>query len=270
MRTPYTLSWNTILRVSTLVCLLLLPLNNYYSYPKSQSEEVPGTTNTIKSTIKSSVSDEFRNGVHERYLEYLAEKLDMNLEIIPMTYNRRLASLRDGNIDIMTGVRNTYETKGQFIYLQPSYSTSQNSYFIRSDGKTILNTVKDLNGLTIAITANEKGHVQALENLGAKVVVIGSLSQKILLLQKNRIDAFEHVESSAVRQIREKDLAGEIILAGYKSNNLLEFHFALSTSSSLMPHKRAIEAVIAEGVSNGDFTAIREGHYLSAQQNTSR
>ena len=216
-----------------------------------------------KPTLTSSVSEEFRNGVHEKYLQYIANQLDMNLKIIPMTYNRRILSLENGTIDIMTGVRNTYDSKGKFEYLQPSYTSTASSFFIKTGSSIKLTNAEDLNGLVIATTVNEKSHVESLKRQGAEVVIIPRLAQKIKLLMLERIDAFEHVESSALSQIKTEGLDKEISLADYKTENNLKFHFAISTSSPYMAIKKDIESVIEIGVKSGAFEEIRAKHYQS-------
>jgi ABC-type amino acid transport substrate-binding protein len=219
------------------------------------------TVATEKLTIKSSVSAEFPDGVHFKYLTFLADELDMELAITHMTYNRRITSLRSGVIDIMTGLRSTFPENGDFVYLQPSYTSTSNAYFIRNDQRTRLSTIRDLDGKTIAITANDKPYISALEKLGAKVVVILSLEQKIKLLQRKRIDAFEHVQSSGLSEIAKKGLSEQIIVAPYKTASVNHFHFALSTGSELMSRKSEIEAIIARAVEMGTFAKIRAEHY---------
>ncbi len=217
--------------------------------------------NDSRPTLTSSVSEEFRNGIHEQYLEYLADQLDMKLVIIPMTYNRRITSLKNGTIDIMAGLRSTYDTEGKFEYLQPSYTSSSSRFFFKVGTQTKLKDKGDLSGLTIAITVTEKTYQQSLEKLGANVIIVPRLAQKIKLLLMERIDAFEHVESSALDFIQQHGHQSEIAMAEYKPKPPIDFHFAISTSSPLMSMKGRIEDAIANGLSTGAFTAIRARNY---------
>ena len=221
------------------------------------------TSKADKPTIKSSVSAEFPQGIHYKYLNYLANELDMNLEITHMTYNRRVISLRNGVIDIMTGIRDTYSENGEFIYLHPSYTSTPNAFFIRNDNEVKLTQKSDLNGKRIAITANDKPYVSALESIGAEVVIVPTFDQKIKLLQRKRIDVFEHVKSSAISLLEQKGLSEQIVLAEYKSPFINTFHFAISTKSPLIERRTEIEEIIAKAVENGVFKKLRAEHYQS-------
>jgi len=245
-------SKSTATLVKSMILVLAIGFNLIFAENQS-------TTN--KSILKSSVSAEFPNGVHFKYLTYLANELDMELQITHMTYNRRVASLRSGVIDIMTGIRSTYSENGDFVYLQPSYTSTPNGFFIRNDNFTKLDVIDDLEGKRVAITANDKPYVAALESHGAEVIIVPTFNQKVKLLQRKRIDAFEHVKSSGVSQLEQKGLSDEIKLAAYKSPFVNHFHFALSTKSPLMTKKAEIESVIANAVENGAFAALREKHY---------
>lgn len=219
-----------------------------------------------ESVLVSSVSEEFRGGVHEQYLSYLTDKLHMQLKIVPLPFNRRIQSLRKGEIDLMTGLRSNYEAREDFVFLQPSYVSSANGYFILAKNHTRLKSADDLKLLTVAITEHEKSYLDNVAHIEFNAVTVASLQQKIEMLLRGRIDAFEHVERSALLQLQKMGLSDEIILAEYKPTNMNHFHFALSTRSELMAKKAEMEAVIAQGVANGDFTAIRDGYYQDQLQ----
>lgn len=240
------------LTIRIIIMMILTSFTTLVSQESLQSE---------KPILKSSVSAEFPNGVHFKYLNYLANELDMELEITHMTYNRRIMSLRSGLIDIMTGLRSTFSENGEFVYLQPSYTSTPNAFFILNDSSIKLTKMEDLRGKRIAITANDKPYVTALERIGAEVVILPTFDQKIKLLQRKRIDVFEHVKSSAISQLEQRGLTSQIILAEYKSPFVNHFHFALSTQSPLMTRKDDIEAIIAKGVSTGTFKKLRAEHY---------
>ena len=216
-------------------------------------------------TIKSSVAKEFRNGLHEKYLKYLAEKLDMELDITPMPFPRRLKSLRNGTIDIMVGVKHTHIEHDDFAFLKPSYESLRNAYFVRSTDKDKLKSREDMEKLTIGITSDEKEQLNIISEDGLSYVTLITLKQKIEMLMKGRIDMFTHFEFSALDQIQEMGLEKEIVLSDYQTTKYRDYHFAVSTHSPLMAMKEDIEAIIKQGVESGDFRAIRKAHYQESK-----
>ena len=205
---------------------LLMPL---FTYPALAEEPSAESVNTIR----SSVAKEFRHGLHEKYLKYLAEKLDMELDITPMPFPRRLKSLRSGGIDIMVGLKHTHIEHNDFIFLQPSYESLRNAYFVRLKDKDKLQSRDDMEKLTIGITSDEKEQLNIISEDGLSYVTLITLKQKIEMLMKGRIDMFTH--------------------------------FALSNQSPLYPFKEKIEEIIKQGVANGDFRAIRKAHYQESK-----
>jgi ABC-type amino acid transport substrate-binding protein len=212
-------------------------------------------------SIKSSVSPEFPDGLHSQYLSYLAKKLEMELILYPMPFARRLEALKDGDIDIMVGLKFGYEESDEFIYLEPKYETLCNSYFVLANNKQILSSAEQLQDIVVGLTIDKGPAFEKAKFNFKDVIPVSSLSQKILMLDKGRIDSFVHFEASAKYMIKRLGLQGRIVLAPYQTGTLRHYHYAIGKNSWLLEHKDSIETIIRQGVIAGDFELMREKHY---------
>jgi len=219
-------------------------------------------------TIKSSVSPEFPSGLHAKYLSYIAQKLDVQLEIYPMPFARRLASLKDGTINLMVGLKRNHAEQ-DFEFLNPRYEALRASYFVRFDSQHLASPETKLYELVAGYSIDEKQMLQWAHDTFKDVVTVTSLEQKIRLLAKGRIDTFVHFESSAKYKIRLLGLENKIVAAAYQPGETLSYHFAINSQSELYSLKAKIEKIIALGVENGDFAKIRYDHEatISATKN---
>lgn len=196
------------------------------------------------------------DGLHTRYLRYLAEQMDMELEIYPMPFARRLVSLENGEIDLMVGVKGSYPEKG-FVYLRPSYETLRNTYFVRADELHILTEPSQIDNLTLAITIDDQTLMDKAYDKVGGIVPVTSLEQKIMMLDYGRVDAFVHFESSATLKLKQLGLDQKVVPALFQPGKARQYFFAISTHSPLYKHKAEFERVITQGAERGDFAAIR-------------
>ena len=209
--------------------------------------------------LRSSVSPEFPTGLHYKYLHYIAEQMELELDIYPMPFARRLASLKSGEIDIMVGLKHTHKQR-KFSFLQPSYESLKAIYFIRKSDQARMQQASDLANLIGGFSIDEKEFIEQVRSQFKDVVTVTNLEQKIKLLARGRIDTFVHFESSAEFKIREMGMQQRLIKADYQPADILDYNIGISLLSPLLPLREKLENVIEQGVANGDFVNIRLQH----------
>jgi len=214
-------------------------------------------------TLRSSVSPEFRGGLQEKFLSYIAEKMELPLSIYPITYAQRIELLRAGRIDIMVGLKDEHITQGDFIYLKPSYDQLTNNVFVLKKNRNKYKTLTDLRKARIAFTPDNTAIDKEIELLGIDFIPAPYVKQKIELLQKGRVDAFVYFKDSALKKVKAMGLENEIVPANLAPFTTREHFIALSTHSPLMAEKEKLTAIIENGLQNGDFARIRKQHYLN-------
>lgn len=212
-------------------------------------------------TIKSGVPPEFPNGLYAKYLNYIAKNMKFDLELIPMPFARRLHSMKIGQLDIMAGMQQNEESQDEFIYLNPSYETLRHTLFIMADERHKLKSFDDLTGLSIGVTINARYFQQFNEQTDLAMVHVSTLSQKIELLQKGRINTFIHFQESTLPTLKKLGLDKQVVMADFQTTERNSYYFTLSKYSPLLIYREAFEEVIRRGVEQGDFSDIRQQHY---------
>ncbi|MEH6712148.1 MAG: transporter substrate-binding domain-containing protein, partial [Paraglaciecola polaris] len=112
------------------------------------------TFSSGQEVIRSSVSKEFIHGLQVKYLKNIAKHMNMEIEIIPMPFARRLREFRHGNLDLMVGLQRESEKQDEVIYITPSYETLRHTFFVRKENIDKLQNFTDLKTLSIGVTRN--------------------------------------------------------------------------------------------------------------------
>lgn len=213
--------------------------------------------------LRSSVSPEFAEGLHAKFLQHLAMKLNLELLIVPMPYARRIQALRNGNIDIMVGLKEGHDTNGEFVYLHPSYESMRSGFFVLAKNSHKITTKNDLEGLLMATTIDESAQNKHRHDdlYGLELVPVGSLNQKIEMLLRNRVDMFNHFSDSTIRTLRNRNLSDIIVPADFQRPEISDYYFAVSTKSPWLAQKTHFESVLSVEVAKASFKKIRKQHY---------
>lgn len=217
--------------------------------------------------LRSSVSVGFENGLHSKYLKYVADKLGMSLNITPLSFSRRLRALKSGELDLIVGLQNVKQQQNGIIYLDPPYQTLASTFFVRANETERLTKFEDLTRLKIAITPKVSYFADFDGDTGVTKVEVDSLQQKIKLLVKRRVDAFIHNKDSTEVSLKIMDLSEQVSAAKFQPIEKRNYYFAISRVSRLYPQINKLRALIKQGVENGDFADIRKQHYLALARN---
>ena len=214
-----------------------------------------------KEVLHSSVSPEFPDGLHAKYLQYIADKMNMDLDIAPMPFARRIKELYNGKIDLMVGMRWEKGDLDDIIYLHPSYEKLRQTFFVLAKDKDRFATPEDISKARVAVTNTAKYYPHIKRDKAIPIVAVSTLRQKIELLLVGRIDSFIHYEDSTLPLIESMGLNDRVIVSLYQPNDYEEYFIAISRKSKLFHMKAAFEEVIRTAVDNNDFAKIRTEHY---------
>lgn len=220
-----------------------------------------GAQEYSNSTLRASVSPEFISGLHRKYLEYLAVKLNRELVILPMSFARRVKALRMGELDIMVGLQHGHNPNDEFIYIQPPYERLRHAFFVLASEQHRLQRFEQLGELSIGITRHAQYFDRFSGATDLALVEVSSLAQKVGLLRKGRIDTFLHFEHSAHPYLKRMAWEQEVVLAPYQPAQFKDYFVAISARSPIILVQSVITQVVIDGVEAGDFARIRQAHY---------
>lgn len=239
---------------SAVFCLLIPLFLGQIAYAKE--DVIP--------SAQSAVSPEFSNGLHQRYLSYIAQKLGIEINVSAIPFARRLRALDNGTIDIMVGLSSLRNNELSNVYfIKPSYESISSSLFIKPEKLDLINKKK----LNIAITRNSMVlNYSDLDKNKINVVYLDSLKQKIKLLNIDRIDGFYHLTQASKKYINQLDLNDSLVIAKSYESTLYDIHVGINKDSFLWNYHQQLSDIIEDGIANGDFNRIRESYYKSQQQ----
>lgn len=222
---------------------------------------VVSTKSSAANVLYSSVSPEFPNGLHVKYLQYIASKMNMQLDIVPMPFARRMASLQRGQIDLMVSMQKEQKIDQNFIYIYPSYEQLRHTFFVLAGQQTKLTQFEDLLGLNIGVTIDVKYFQNLEQQQGLNLLAVSTLKQKIELLLIGRIDTFIHYQQGTEPVLKLMQLENKVVVAPYQPAELNEYYVVISKKSRLFPYQEKLQHVIKAAVENNDFGKIREQHF---------
>lgn len=182
-----------------------------------------------------------------------------------MPLARRLKQIENGQLDLLVAVIKRPQNNHGLIYLQPAYEQLASHFFILVQNQQQLKQLSDLQQLVIGTTTNARYFQQFQEQNNLSKVEVTSLSQKIMLLQKGRIDTFLHYKQSTLPLLASMGLQEEIVLAHYQPELAEKYYFVLTKKSRLFPYLQQVQQVIKQGVKKGAFQRMRQQHYQNKQ-----
>lgn len=214
-----------------------------------------------RDVIRSAVSPYLINGLHSKYLRNIAQHMDMEVEITPMPFARRIRALRSGEIDIMVGMRHEKDEQDEIVYIYPSYETLRHTFFVLKKKLPRLQSFEDLKTLNIGVTIHALYFDRFNQQADLAMVSTESLDQKIELLLKGRIDTFIHFEESTLPKLRKMGLSDVVVFADYQPTECNKYHLTVSQNSPMIKKISLFEMAVKKALENDEFTRIRQAHY---------
>ncbi|MCV2883378.1 transporter substrate-binding domain-containing protein [Aestuariibacter sp. AA17] len=223
--------------------------------------------NAQKHAYFSAVSPEFPNGLHAKYVQYIASELKVPIHIQLIPFARRLRELDNGSLDILVGVSSLRKIGPNTILIHPEYESLGMSLFVNKGNPANIHSPDDIKNKAIAITRGSKISDVFPTLREADVIEVDTLEQKIAMVEKGRIDGFFHLKQATLKVLSDTNKTRSIILSPIEETHHYTLHVALNRHSSLFEHRHTLSQIIKTGVQRGDFEAIRKQHYDAIEEN---
>ena len=216
---------------------------------------------TTKPVIKAAVAEEFRYGLHSKYLQYFADKLNVTLELSTMPFARRLRHIENGQLDLIVGIQKTEQRQDEFVYILPHYESLSHRIFTLQENHHHIKRYQDLAGKHVGINRYSKyfqpfDSDEKISKFRATGVV-----QNIELLLRGRIDAFMHYEESTLPLLTKLGEKSKIAKSLYQPDYETRHYLAISSHSKLMTRQDELKLIVEQAVKNNDLLNIRLNHY---------
>ena len=207
--------------------------------------------------IRAAVAAEFKNGLHTRYLQYIADQLGMDISIITVPFARRMLEVTKGNLDIIVGLHYSDERANKLIYIYPAYEKLSFRFFSLNDNANKIKNYDDLTGKVIGVIRGAKYYSPFEQDSSLNKYPLQNIHAAIQMLLHNRIDLFIHYEESTVALLKSFRLKNKITKTNYQPIHNINHYIAISSKSPLVAKKQQLQAIIEKAVEQQDFLNIR-------------
>ena len=157
------------------------------------------------------------------FAKYIAEQLGVTLVIEAMSFDAALAAVQEGKVDLCISGLAYKEDRAKAMQLTDNYNlASYQGIMIPADKAAELKTAEDFSGLLIGAQNGSLQYENVEKQLPeAKIEVVASLSDGILMLQSGKVDALAMSGTS-----------GEQYAKNYSDIAMSEFRFEMTNTGT--------------------------------------
>lgn len=147
-------------------------------------------------------------GIEPELAQDVADKLGVDLELVPVVSSNRMQFLAQGKVDLMIATMTDKPDRREVIYIiDPNYYSSGTN--ILAWKKVGFKTWDDLNGKPVCGIQGAFYNKQTEQNYGAKIVAFGGTAEILTALKQGSCLAFVYDDSFIVSKLGEEEWAAE-------------------------------------------------------------
>ena len=145
-------------------------------------------------------------GIEPDLAKDVANKLGVDLELVPVVASNRMQFLQQGKIDLMIATMTDTEERGKEVWIvKPNYYSSGTN--ILTPKKTNLENWEDLDGAPVCGIQGAFYNRKTQEEFGAEIVAFTGTSEVLNALKQGRCIAFVYDDSFIVSKLSEEEWA---------------------------------------------------------------
>jgi len=217
--------------------------------------------------LRAAVAEAFPNGLHTKYLRYIANQLGAEISISTMPFARRVKEIKNGHLDIIVGIQKTENRENELTFIGPHYESLSYRFYTLAENVTGTTNYHDLYSKLIGVNKNSKYFPAFDIDHKIKKIEVVNLRQNIKLVSKGRIDLLIHYAESTLPLLKSMNLDKKIVQAQFQPNHTNLHYVAISNKSPLMKYKNKLRKIIKQAIKNKDFSTIRQRHYQPSNEN---
>jgi ABC-type amino acid transport substrate-binding protein len=183
----------------------------------------------------------------------------LNAVFIRCPFARCLSMVKQGQADMIFGLKKLPEREKSLIFLNPPLMVQYNPlrFFTLSSHKLLIHKLEDLNALTVGILRGAKYYDLFDTNHNIVKVEVTSREQLVSMLLKGRIDTFIDREESIIPLLSANEYKQKISLAHYKYTQSINSYIAISKHSEIKNIANALSYHLNKYMKNGVIEKIK-------------
>ena len=169
------------------------------------------------------------------------------VDFVQMDFSTIISALQTGQVDVGIAAF-SYDPDRQCLFTDPYYLSAQVIVVLKDSG---INSLKDLNGKTVAAGDGTVGYAAASEIEGVKMTSPGDYLQQFEMLKNNQIDAVVCDEKVAQGFV---DTSDKLVIL---SEKLAEDNLCITVKTGHTFILQALNRAISEFVSSGESDNLK-------------
>jgi polar amino acid transport system substrate-binding protein len=215
-----------------------------------------------KETLVTSVAKENRNGVSVEILTAIAKQLRAKLVIQEDPFKRRLYLMKDGTIDLISGLLKRPEREEYIHFVHPPYmERSDTVFFVQKENASLIDTYADLYPLKIGTILGSQYFQQFDQDTRLHKEPVSGMLINFKKLLLGRLDTIVLPEGAGIDQIHKMGITDKIAMARYRFSKRKEVYIGISKKSRLMDNINEIETIIGSMIENKEIKKIIIEYY---------
>jgi polar amino acid transport system substrate-binding protein len=252
------------LLLGLLIAGILVPVRGLAANVRGAEEGDVAIVASTESPPYRMFADGPPRGVFIDILEAVLRRVNLTPRYHVLPFKRCLAELKSGTADLFIGLFYRPEREAYVIYLKPTIAPYVTKVFYLNKGRARhIQKWEDLYRLRIGIRAGYKHHPDFDADKRIRKFGVPTEEQNFHKLAVDRIDAVLITEETGVYLIDKLGYTGRFAQAPLRLARENPAYIVMSRKSRLTPHIAAIEAAIAEMVTNGTVEAMRRRYLRS-------
>jgi polar amino acid transport system substrate-binding protein len=208
------------------------------------------------------VAKENRNGVSVEILTAIAKRLRAKLVIQEDPFKRRLYLMKDGTIDLISGLLKRPEREEYIHFVHPPYmKRSDTVFFVQKKNASLIDTYADLYPLKIGTILGSQYFQQFDQDTRLHKEPVSGMLINFKKLLLGRLDTVILPEAYGIEQIHKMGITDKIVMARYRFSKRKEVYIGISKKSRLMDNINEIEAIIGSMIENKEIKKIIIEYY---------
>lgn len=152
------------------------------------------------------------SGFNVDIIHAISIELGIEIELSPMEWNEAIEALKNGEVDVLQGMTQSFEREENFDFSTPLITNSQ-QIFVRKDNVTIVN-LEDLNNLVVAFQEGDVAYEWINSNVSFSPKFYKDQNQAMLALVNNEVDAFVGNRLTGIYNLQRSGHVEEIKIVG--------------------------------------------------------
>jgi polar amino acid transport system substrate-binding protein len=200
-------------------------------------------------------------GIDIDLVHALEKRLGVTIEIELHPWSRCLEMMRDGEVDLMSGLAWSEDRARYILYLKPSYHSVQPVFYTLSGKGSAIATYNDLFGKRIGQSMNTVYFEPYNSDVRLFKVDLSSETQILQLLSLGRIDVAVGTDPNISWDIKRLGYKGVFEHTAYLPPVKTELYIGVSKKSGTMTNVDELERALAELIQDGSVNGFVEKYH---------